>query len=176
MDCSTPGSPVRPCFPGFAQTHVHWVSDGIQPSHPLLLPSPPALSLSQHQNLFQWVSSSHQWPKYWSFSFIISLSNEYSGLISLQSRRLSRALSSTLVQKHLLFCTQVNPSPHDLRKWLQTLLCFPLIWMQYPFSSCELLCVTVSEFLIKLYVWTSLFFNKSIIFHIDGLKKCKETG
>ena len=81
LDCSTPGSPVLPYFPEFAQTHVHRVGDAIQPSHPLLSPSPPALSPSQHQSLFQWVSASHQWPKYWSFSFIISPSNEYLGLI-----------------------------------------------------------------------------------------------
>ena len=60
----------------------HWVSDTIQPSQPLSHPSPLALSLSQHQGLFQWVSSSHQMPKYWSFSFSSSPSNEYLGLIS----------------------------------------------------------------------------------------------
>ena len=60
MDCSTPGFPVLHYLPEFAQTHVHWVGDAIQPSHPLLSPSPPALNLSQHQGLFQWVSSAHQ--------------------------------------------------------------------------------------------------------------------
>ena len=60
MDCSTPGYPVLHCLPELAQTHVHRVSDAIQPSHPPLPPSPPALDLSQHQGLFQWVSSSHQ--------------------------------------------------------------------------------------------------------------------
>ena len=60
MDCSIPGSPVYHQLPELAQTHAHWVSDAIQPSHPLLSPSPPAFSLSQHQGLFQWVSSSHQ--------------------------------------------------------------------------------------------------------------------
>ena len=64
------------------QTHVHWVGDSIQPSHPLLPPSPPAFNLSQHQGLFQWVGFFIRWPKYKSFSFSISLSNEYSGLIS----------------------------------------------------------------------------------------------
>ena len=57
MDCSMPGLPVHHQLPGFAQTDVHWVSDAIQPSHPLSSPSPPAFSLSQHQGLFQWVSS-----------------------------------------------------------------------------------------------------------------------
>ena len=67
----------------FVQTHVHWVSDAIQPSHPLLPPFPSAFNLSQHQSLFQWVDSLHQVAKYWgSFSFSISPSNEYSGFIS----------------------------------------------------------------------------------------------
>ena len=57
MDCSTPGFPVHHHLLEFAQTHVHWVGDAIQPSHPLLSPSPPPLSLSQHQGLFQWVGS-----------------------------------------------------------------------------------------------------------------------
>ena len=78
----TPGFPVLHHLPEFAQTHVHLVSDTIQPSRPLLSPSPTAFNLSQHQDFFLWVSSSHQVAKkYWNFSFSISLSNEYSGLI-----------------------------------------------------------------------------------------------
>ena len=60
MDYSTPGFPALHCPPEFAQIHVHWVSDGIQLSHFLLSPSPPALNLSQPQSLFQWVSPLHQ--------------------------------------------------------------------------------------------------------------------
>ena len=60
MDCSTPGLPVHHQLLEFTQTHVHWVGDGIQPSHPLSSTSPPAFNLSQHQGLFQWVHSSHQ--------------------------------------------------------------------------------------------------------------------
>ena len=60
MDCSMPGLPVYRQLPELMQTHVHWVSDAIQPSHPLSSPSPPALNLSQHQGLFQWVRSSPQ--------------------------------------------------------------------------------------------------------------------
>ena len=59
MDCSRPGFLVHHQFL-LTQTHDHWVSDVIQPSHPLLLPSPPAFNISQHQDLFQWVSSLHQ--------------------------------------------------------------------------------------------------------------------
>ena len=60
VDCITPGFPVLHYLPELAHTHAHRVGDAIQPSHPLLPPSPPALSLSQQQGLFQWVSSSHQ--------------------------------------------------------------------------------------------------------------------
>ena len=60
MNHSMPGLPVHHQLPEFIQTHVHWVGDAIQPSHPLSSPSPPALNLSQHQGLLKWVSSSHQ--------------------------------------------------------------------------------------------------------------------
>ena len=59
MDCSTPGFPVLHYLPEFAQTHVSWVGDAIQTTHPLWPPSPPALNLSQHQGLFQWIGSLH---------------------------------------------------------------------------------------------------------------------
>jgi len=67
MNHSTPGLPVHHQFPESSQTHVHWDSDAIQPSHPLLSPSPPALNLSQHQGLFKWVSSLHQVAKVFEF-------------------------------------------------------------------------------------------------------------
>ena len=60
MDCSMPGLLVHHQLPEFTQTHAHWVSDAIQPSHPLSSPSPLAFNLSQHQGIFKWVSSSHQ--------------------------------------------------------------------------------------------------------------------
>ena len=82
MDCSTPGLPVHHQLRELAQTHVHWVGDAIQPSHPLLSPSPPAFNLSHHQGLFNESALHIRWPKYWSFSFNISPSNEYPGLIS----------------------------------------------------------------------------------------------
>ena len=81
INCSMPDLPVHHQLPEFIQTQVHWVSDGIQPSHPLSFPSPPALNLSQHQGLFKWVGSI-RWPKYWSFSFNIRPFNEHPGLIS----------------------------------------------------------------------------------------------
>ena len=60
INCSMPGFPVHHQLPKLAQTHVHWFGEAIQPSHPLLSPSPPAFNLAQHQGLFQWVSSLHQ--------------------------------------------------------------------------------------------------------------------
>ena len=82
MDCSTAGLPVYHQLLEFTQTHVHWVSDAIQPSHPLSSPSPSTFNLSQHQGVFSNESAlGIRWPKYWSFSFNISPSNEYSGLI-----------------------------------------------------------------------------------------------
>ena len=82
MDCSTPGLPVHHQLLEFTQTHVHWVSDAIQPSHPLSFPSPLAFNLSQHQGFSNESALHIRWPKCWSFSFNISPSNEHSGLIS----------------------------------------------------------------------------------------------
>ena len=111
MNCSTPGFPVLHYLQEFAQTHVHWVDDVIQPSHPLSPPSLVAFNLSQHQGLFQWIDFHFRWPSYWSFS--ISPSNEYSGWfplgltgLILPSKGLSRVFSSTTVQKHQFFSTQ----------------------------------------------------------------------
>ena len=82
MDCSMPGFPVHHQLPELTQTHVHQVSDAIQPSHLLSPPSPPTFNLSQHKG-FSSESVLHiRWPKYWSFSFSISPSNEYLRLIS----------------------------------------------------------------------------------------------
>ena len=127
MDCSTPGFPVHHQPPDLAQTHVHRVSDAIQPSHPLSFPSPPAINLSQHQVLLQWISSSDQVVKIWSFSFSISPSNEYSGMISfrmnfcnfLQFKGPSRVFSSTTVQKHQFFSAQLSlQSNSHIHTWL----------------------------------------------------------
>ena len=82
MDCSMPGFPAHHQLPELAQTHVHQVSNAIQPSHPLSNLSPPAFSLSQHQGLFQGVSSSHQVDKLLEFQLQHHPSNEYSRLIS----------------------------------------------------------------------------------------------
>ena len=103
MDCSLPGIPVHHQLPELTQTHVHQVGDAIQPSHPLMSTSPPAFSHSQHQGLFKWVGSSLWpllWPKYWSFSFSISPSNEYSGLISFRMDLSVQWTLKSLFQHH----------------------------------------------------------------------------
>ena len=85
MNCSTLGLPVHHQLPEFTQTHVHWVGDAIQPSHPLSSPFLPALNLSSIR-VFSNDSALHiRWPKYWSFSFSISPSKEHPGLISFRS-------------------------------------------------------------------------------------------
>ena len=98
MDCSTPGFPVHHQLPEITQIHVHQVGDAIQPTHPLLAPSP-AFSLSSIR-----VSSSEsvlciRWPKYWSFSF--SPSNEYSGLISFRMDWLDLLAVQGTLKSHL---------------------------------------------------------------------------
>ena len=106
MNGSTPGPPVHHQFPESTQTHVHWISDAIQPSHPLLSPSSPAFNLSQHQGLFKWVSSLHQVAKILvsaSTSALPMNTQDWSPLgwtrwISLQSKGLSRVFSNTTVQ------------------------------------------------------------------------------
>ena len=122
MDCSTPGFPVLYRFLELAQTHVHQVGDAIQPSNPLMFPSLPAFNRSQHQGLFQWVSSSHQVAKYWSSSFSISPSNEYSGLISfridwcdllavqgtLKSLLQHHSSKASILQRSALFIVQLS--------------------------------------------------------------------
>ena len=116
MDYSTPGFSVLHSLLEFTQTHVHRVGDVIQPSHPLLSPSPLAFNLFQHQGLSNESVLRIRWPKYWSFSFSITPSNEYSGLIScrmdwlnlLESKGLSKVFSNTTVQKHQLFGAQLS--------------------------------------------------------------------
>ena len=84
MDCSMPGLPVHHQLPESTQTHVHWVGDAIQPSHPLSSPSPPASVFSSIRIFSSKLVLHIRWPKYSSFSFSISPSNEYSGLISVR--------------------------------------------------------------------------------------------
>ena len=101
MNLSTPVLPVHYQLLEFTQTHVHRVGDAIQLSHSLSSPFPPASNPSQHQSLFQWVSSLTRWPKYWSFSFNINPSNEHPGLISFRMDWLDLlAVQGTLKSLH----------------------------------------------------------------------------
>ena len=133
MDCSTPGLSVHHQLPELTQTHVHRVSEAIQPSQPLSSPSPPALNLSQHHGLFQWIGSLHQVvkvlelrPQHQSFQWIFRNHSIFSwfplgltGLISLQSKELSRVFSNTTVQKHQFFGAQPSLwSNFHIHTWL----------------------------------------------------------
>ena len=140
MDCSTPGFPVLHYLLAFVQTHVHWVSDAIQRSHPLcclllLLPSIfPSIRVFSYESAFP-----IRWPKYWSFSFSITASNEYSGLISfridwvhlLAVQGAVKNTLSTTVQKHQFFSVQSLWSNSHIITWLrqkpQLWLCGPLL-------------------------------------------------
>ena len=117
LDCSMPGFPVHHQLLEFTQTHVHWVSDAIQPSHPLSSPSPPTFNLSQHQGLFRWISSLHQMTKvlelqlqHQSFQWIFRIDFLQDWLVwsPWQSKGLSRVFSDTTVQKHQFFDTQLS--------------------------------------------------------------------
>ena len=136
MDCSTPGLPVHHQLPEFTQTHVHWVGDAIQPSHPLSSPSPPTFNLSQHQDLFQWVSSSIRWPKYWSFSFSTSPSNEYSGLITFRMDW----LDILAVQGTLKSLPQYHSSKASILHFLYspTFTCIHDYWKSHSFDKTDL--------------------------------------
>ena len=124
---STPGLPVHHQLPEFTQTHIHPVSDAIQPSHPLSSPSPPAPNPSQHQSfpvsqLFAWDGQSTGVSALASFfpKNTQDQSLEWSGWISLQSKRLSRVFSNTTVQKHQFFGPQPSSESNShLNTWPQ---------------------------------------------------------
>ena len=131
MDCSTPGFLVHHQLLKLAWTHVHRVGDTIQPSHPLLSPSPLGFSLPQHQGLFQWVSSSHQVAKvlklqlqHQSFQWIFRTDFFRIDWLDLPgtgwvSKGLSRAFSNTTVQKHQFFSAQFSLwSNSHIATWL----------------------------------------------------------
>ena len=115
MNHSMPGLPVHYQLLESTQTHVHWVGDAIQPSHPLSSPLLPP-SIFPSSRVFSNESALRiRWPKYWSFSFNISLSNEHPRLISFRIDQLgllavqgSRVFSNTTVQKHQFVCAQLS--------------------------------------------------------------------
>ena len=122
MDCSTPGFPVYHQLPELTQTHVHWVSDVIQPSHPLSSPSPTTYNGSQHQGLFKWVRSSHQVATVFEVSAsesVLPMNIQcwfplgWMGSISLQSKGLSRVspmpqFKAPILQHSVFFIIQLS--------------------------------------------------------------------
>ena len=114
MDCSMPGLPIHHQLLEFTQTHVHWVGDAIQPSHPLSSPSPPTFNLSQHQGLFKWVvfASGGQSIGVSASASVLPVNIQdwfpfgWTGWISLQFKGSSRVFSNTTVQKHQFFSAQ----------------------------------------------------------------------
>ena len=114
MNRSMPGFPVHHQLPEFTPTHVHWVSDAIQPSHPLSSPSPPippSIRVFSNESTLRM-----RWPKYWVWALASFLSkksqgwspSEWTGWISSQSKGLSRVFSNTTVQKHQFFSAQLS--------------------------------------------------------------------
>ena len=156
MDCSTPGFPVLHRLLELAQIHVHWVGGAIQPSCPLLSPSPPAFNLSQHLSfLMSWLFASGGQNIGTSASASVLPMNiqgwfplGLTGLISLQSKRLSRVFSSTTVKKHQFFGTQSSLwSSSLIHTWL---LERTLVLTRWTFVDkvMSLLFNTVSRFVI----------------------------
>ena len=116
MNHSTPGLPVHQQLLEFIHTHVHWVSDAIQPSHPLSSPSPPTLNLTSIRSfqMSQLFASGGQSIEVSASTSVLAMNTqdwsplEWTGWISLQSKGLSRVFSNTTVQKHQFFCAQLS--------------------------------------------------------------------
>ena len=128
VNCRMPGLPVHHQLPESTQTHVHWVGDAIPPSHLLSSPPPPALSLSQHQGLFKWVSFSQSGSQSIGVSasasvLPMSIQNWFplgwTGWIYLQPKGLSRIFSNITVQKHQFFGTHLSSQSNShIHTWL----------------------------------------------------------
>ena len=130
MDCSTLAFPIHHHLLEPTQTHVHPVSDAIQPYHPLSSPSPPAFNLFQHLRVFSNESVLHiSWLKYWSFSFSISPANEYSGLISFRMDW----LDLLEVQGNLKSLLQYHSSKASILKRSA----FFIVPLSYPYMTVE---------------------------------------
>ena len=152
MGCSMLGFCVLHYLPEFTQIHVHWVGDAIQPSHSLLPSSPFAFNLSQHQDLSQWVRSSHQVVSVEASASasVLPINIQYgfplgcTGLISLQSKGLSRVFSSTTIWKHWFLGTQ--PS------YCLTLTSIHDYWENHSFEDMDLCPLGNSH--LSLWLWT----------------------
>ena len=152
MDCSTPGFPVHHQLLEFAQTRVHWVSDAIQPSHPLSSPSP-LPSVFQRIRVFSNESALHiRWPKDWSFSCNISPSNEQSGLISLKMDW----LDLLAVQRTLKILLQ----HHSSKALILRCSAFFIVQLSHPYMTTrKTIPLTRQTFVGKVMSLMSLLFN-----------------
>ena len=136
MDYRKPGLSVHYQLPELTQTHVHQVDDTIQPSHPLSSPSPPTFNLSQHQGIFQWISSSHQVAKvllefqYFGLKYSIYAKNHRLGQKLLQTQEIIRMIFSLLLRSTVRDLLQLNCPCHFLQK--------PL-W-------CEIVCTSAGDY------------------------------
>ena len=146
MDCSTPGFPVIHHFLELVQTHVHRVRDAIQPSHPLLPPSPPALNLSLFRVFSSELVLCVRWPKYWNFSFSNSPSKEYSRLISFRIDWFDLlAVQGTL--KSLL-------QHHILKASVLQCLALPMVQLSHLYMTSEkTIVMTIQTFIGKVIYW-----------------------
>ena len=162
MNRSTPGLPVNH-QQKFTQTHVHWVSDAIQPSNLLSSPSSPALNLSQHQGFSNESALLMSWPKYWRFSFNISPSNEHPGLISLRMDWLDLlAVQGTL--KSLL-------QHHNSKTSILQCSAFSMVQFSHPYMTTgKTTVLTIRTFVSKVM---SLLFNMMSRLVTDFLPRSK---
>ena len=133
MDCSTPGFPVLHYVPEFAQTHVHWVDDTLQPSQPMCPPSPFAFSLSQHHCLLQWVGFSHQVAK------VLKLQHQFSS-VAQSYPTLCDSMDYNMPGSSVLHClpefTQIHV--HSIGRWCYLIIsssCHPLLLLPSIFPS-----------------------------------------
>ena len=163
MGCSTPEFPVHHQFPELAQTHVHQVSDAIQPFHPLSSPSTPTFNFCQHQGLYQWVSPLYQVAKVVSFNFSISPSNEYSGLISFRIDWFD-LITVQVILKSLL-------QPHSSEASIPWRSAFFIVQFTHPhMTTGKTIALTIRAFVSKVM---SLLFNMLSKFVIAFLPRGK---
>ena len=163
LDCSTLGFPVIHHLPELAQTHVHWVGDATQPSHPLLSPSPPDFNLSQHQGLFQWVRSLHQvakvlelWLQHHSFQWIFG--TDFLQVDSFDLLAVQGILESLL--KH-----------HNSKASILRLSVFFLVELSQPYLTIGKTTALTRRKFVNIVI--SLLFNTLSRFVVAFLQRCK---
>ena len=160
MDCSTPGFPVLHHLPEFAQTHVHWIGDAIQPSHSLSSASPPALNPSQNQGLFHQLFTSSSQNIGASASASVLPKNIHgwfplrlNGLIILLSKGLSRVFSSTIIQKHQFF------------------QCWAFFMVQHPYMTTgKTVSLTIWTFIGKVMSFLFNMLSRFVIFFLSKMQ------